>query len=106
MKTNLPNENVNAESTVARRCLQSCKKLLAGIEHAKNKIAGEFQETLGAHAHLFELALKEAEALAFQTPYPQLVFPALAVEKVQAVSAWQARQRRLQQRQSVFAAAN
>jgi len=106
MKTNLQNENVNAEQTVGSRCVQSCKKLLAGIEQAKNKIAADFQETLGAHAQLFQLALKEAEALAFQTPYPQLVFPALAMEKIQAVSAWQARQERLQQRQSIFSAVN
>ncbi len=79
MKNNRTNEIVNAEQTVAARCIQFCKKLLAGIEQAKNKIAGEFQETLASHAQLFQLALNEAEALAFQTAYPQLVFPSLAL---------------------------
>lgn len=41
---------------------------------------------------LAELALKEAEALAFQTHIPLLVFPVLAEEKVHAVRRWQRRQ--------------
>ena len=105
MKTNRTNEIVNAEQTIATRCVQSCKNLFAGIEQAKNKIASEFQETLESHAQLFHLALNEAEALAFQTAYPQLVFPSLAVEKIQAVSTWQTRQHRLQSRSAVCAGA-
>ncbi len=103
MNTNHTNENFNAEQTIAGRCVQSCKKLLAGIESAKNKIANEFEETLESHAHLFQLALNEAEALAFQTEYPHLLFPSLAAEKIQAVSAWQSRQQFLQQRRTTFA---
>ena len=105
MNTNLANENVNTEQTIAARCVQSCKKLVAGIEQAKNKIAVEFQETLESHSRLFQLAVNEAEALAFQTDYPHLLFPSLAVEKIQAVSTWQSRQHYLQQRRAVFAKA-
>lgn len=105
MNTNLANEAVNGEPTFAGRCVESCKKLLASIEQAKNKIAAEFQETLDSHSQLFRLALKEAEALAFQTDYPHLLFPTLAVEKIQAASAWQARQQLLRHRRAVFAAA-
>ena len=105
MKTNQTNEIVNAEQTIAGRCVQSCKNLLAGIEQAKNKIANEFQETLESQSHLFQLAVNEAEALAFQTDYPHLLFPALAVEKIQAVSAWQSRQQFVQQRRAGFAEA-
>jgi hypothetical protein len=79
--------------------------LLAGSEQAKNKIANEFQETLDSHAQIFQLALKEAEALAFQTDYPHLLFPALALEKIQAVSVWQARQQSLRQQRELFAEA-
>ena len=103
MNNNHTNEIANAEQTIAARCAQSCKKLLAGIEQTKNKIANEFQETLESHSQLFQLALNEAEALAFQTAYPHLVFPSLAVEKIQAVSVWQTRQQLLQQRRAVFA---
>lgn len=43
-------------------------------------------------SRLAELALKEAEALAFQTAVPLLVFPALAEEKIRTVRHWQRRQ--------------
>jgi hypothetical protein len=96
-------KNGKAEATIAGRCVQSCKNWFAGIEQTKNKIANEFQETLESHAQLFQLALNEAEALAFQTDYPHLLFPALAQEKIQAVSAWQSRQQLLRQRRTVLA---
>jgi hypothetical protein len=44
---------------------------------------------------LLELAMNEAEALAWQTDFPQLFFPTLAAEKAGAVAGWHARQRRL-----------
>jgi hypothetical protein len=34
------------------------------------------------------VALNEAEALAWETEYPQLVFPTLAEEKIAAISSW------------------
>jgi len=105
MKTTDINENLTAEPTVANRCLQSCKKLLAGIRQTRNRIINEFHETYEAHEQLVQLALNEAEAVARQTAYPQLFFPALAVEKVQAVAVWQARQRLLRRNHSVFAEA-
>ena len=39
------------------------------------------------------LALTEAEALAWQTPYPHLFFPLLAEEKAALANQWSARQR-------------
>ena len=105
MNTTDINENLTVEQTLTHRCVQSCKQLLAGVRETKNRIAGEFHETLKAHDHLLQLALNEAEALAWQTAYPHLLFPALAVEKVQAVAAWQTRQRSVQRRHSVFAEA-
>jgi len=105
MNTTKTNKNSTVEQTIANRCVQSCKKLLAGIERAKNKITGEFRDTVKSHQNLFQLALNEAEALAWQTDYPHLVFPSLAVEKVQAVAARQTRQQPLYQRGLVFAEA-
>jgi len=43
--------------------------------------------------HLTHLALNEAEAIAWQTGFPQLVFPSLAEEKVAALTKWSRRQR-------------
>jgi hypothetical protein len=93
---NTTNEN-NAEGTFTHRCLQSCKVLLAEIEQARNMIVNDFHETLDTHGNLFRLALNEAEALASQTDYPHLVYPALAMERVQAVVAWRKRQQSMQQ---------
>lgn len=95
---NTTNENKNnAEQTFTNRCLQSCKVLLTEIEQAKNMIVNDFHETLDTHGNLFRLALNEAEALAVQTDYPHLVYPALAMERVQAVVAWRRRQQSMQQ---------
>jgi hypothetical protein len=105
MKTTDTNNKLTSEQTLTDRCVQSCKQLLAGIEQAKNRIANEFHETLEANSQLVQLALNEAEALAWQTAYPHLLFPELAVEKVQAVAAWQVRQRTVQRHHVLFAEA-
>jgi len=75
-------------------CLASCQKVLARIKKAKEVIFAESHAALGTHEHLLRLALNEAEALAWQTAYPHLVFPDLATEKVRAVIAWESRQAR------------
>lgn len=102
MNTTNTNKNLNVEPTITNRYAQSYKKLLAGIEQAKNRIASEFQETLELHGHLFQLAMNEAEALARQTDYPHLFFPSLAMEKVQAVAGWSARQEIIKQKESAY----
>jgi hypothetical protein len=104
MNTNYTNKTLT-EQSITNRCLQSCKKLLAGIEQVKNIIADEFRGIVDSNQKSFQLALNEAEALAWQTDYPQLLFPTLAVEKVQAVAARQTRQQVLQQPHLVFAGA-
>ena len=37
------NKELAGDQTITNRCLQSCKKLLTGIEQVKNKIANEYQ---------------------------------------------------------------
>jgi hypothetical protein len=105
MKTTIANNSPATGQTIADRCLQSCQKLLAAIEQAKTRIISEFRPTREAQENLFKQAVNEAEALAWQTPYPHLFFPSLAVEKVQAVAAWQTRQQSVHQRQPLFAEA-
>ena len=82
-----------ANRTLANACLVSCQKLIAQIQKTKESILPEFRDRLGAHEQLLRLALTEAEALAWDTAYPHLVFPALALEKAQGVAAWGAHQR-------------
>jgi hypothetical protein len=61
----------------------------------RTSIQHEFSKIQENHPRLFQLALNEAEALAWDTGFPHLVFPALAMEKVQAVCAWYKRQTRI-----------
>jgi hypothetical protein len=54
---------------------------------------------------VLELAVNEAEALAWQTGFPQLLFPTLAVEKARAVATWHEHQQSLRRQDSPVAAA-
>jgi hypothetical protein len=94
-QTIVNNGNTDGGNTFRVVCASSCKRILAQIANAKEAILAEAHATLKAQDRLLRLALNEAEALASQTLYPHLVFPTLAVEKVQAVAAWEKRQRQL-----------
>ena len=98
-------KNAASNHTFAKVCLASCRKLVTQIEKAKLAILAEFRETRGAHEQLLRLALNEAEALAWQTEFPQLVFPTLAMEKAQAVAAWGAHQRSIRRTESALSLA-
>jgi hypothetical protein len=105
MNTDDTNKTLSTESTIADRCAQSFMKLLAGIEQTKGRIATEFREIVESNQKSFQLAMNEAEALAWQTDYPQLFFPTLAMEKVQAVATRRTRQQFVQQPHLAFAEA-
>ena len=90
-QTNGSVEN-NVGSKFSNACLKSCKKILAQIKMAKDAIFAESHATLKTQEQMLRLALNEAEALAWETMYPHLVFPTLATEKVQAVAAWNTHQ--------------
>lgn len=92
--------------TAANICIESCQKLAAQIEQVKQKFLVEFRETLEVPDRFFRLVLNEAAALAWQTDYPYLVFPALATEKIQAAIKWTARQKRLRQKHFVRVMSN
>jgi len=97
MKTILEPTTTRRSATAARvhftdRCLASCRKMLAQIKSIKRGILDEFRGRLDEHEHLLELAVNEAEALAWQSGFPQLLFPALAQEKAQSVARWHSRQ--------------
>ena len=70
----------------------SCRKILAQINKAKDAILAESRDAVALPDHLLRLALNEAEALAWQTRYPHLLFPTLAAEKVEGIAAWNAHQ--------------
>src|SRR6266850_216040 len=88
----------NVAGALAEVCRDSCHKLAARVEKIKRAIIAEFHDPLSEP--LLRLALNEAEALAWQTEFPHLVFPALATEKAQAVVVWSNRQRSIQRTNS------
>jgi len=81
------------DRTVGRFCGDTWRKVAARITRAKAAVLTEWSDALETQRHALRLALNEAEAMAWQTTYPDFVFPALALEKVQAVAAWNRRQR-------------
>ena len=77
------------------RPLSSCGHVERQLEQVRRAIERDFAGRTDVRSRLFRLALKEAEALAWQTGFPHLFFPALADEKARAAVAWQQRQRAL-----------
>jgi len=96
MKTNGFKTAANAPKTNV--CLSSCRKILGQIERVRAGIQREFRDAVAEHAHLLELAVNEAEALAWQSGFPQLMFPTLAAEKARSVAHWHARQQSMRRR--------
>ena len=108
MKSKQTNEvrvETSGGSAFSMLCLRSCRKILAQIRKAKDAIFAEARGELNAPERMLQLALNEAEALAWQTEYPHLVFPALAAEKVNAVADWKSHQRSVLQTEPLFALA-
>lgn len=107
MKTNQTFENNSSvkQASFSSVCLASCRKLVTRIEQAKNNLVAEFRDTFAAHEQLLNQAIGEAEALAWQTPYPHLFFATLATEKVQAAAAWSAHQQHVKRNQLAYAIA-
>ena len=75
--------------------LRKNDSIRAAIRRAKDTMLCEHVNQAGEHGRLLRLALTEAEALAWQTEFPHLVFPELAREKAHAAILWHQRQRLL-----------
>ena len=106
MNTQSNNQEVSQNQVCGHTVtLGACQRVLAAIEQAKNQLKAQFTNLREDHEHMLHLALNEAEALAWQTMYPHLLFPALAEEKVQAVNTWAARQSSVRQGRSLAALA-
>src|SRR5258707_13263649 len=96
MNTNDKNKTNGAPKTsIAHACGQTCRRLVEGIELARAAILSEFRDRLEEQQHVLELSVNEAEALAWQTRFPQLVFPTLAKEKAQTAERCPPQQRKM-----------
>jgi hypothetical protein len=98
-------EDGSARLNFGGRCVASCRKLLAQIEDVREQVTSEFRDRLENHKHVLDLALNEAEALAWDSGFPQLFFPTLATEKARAVAGWHSRQQSLRYRTAPLLAA-
>ena len=85
-------ETVAPKFNFKQTCQAYCKKLLAQINNTKQQLFAEFKEAFGPEENVLRLALNEAEAIAWQTEYPHLLFPQLATEKAQAAAEWESKQ--------------
>jgi hypothetical protein len=79
--------------SIARICAAGCENVREAVAGAKENLLTEYRALVGEHLHLLRLALNEAEALAWDTEFPHLFFPTLAMEKARATVAWHRRQR-------------
>lgn len=94
MKTTVQTASATSKGReFTKKCVDACKKVLARIEQAKANVIADFSQTLKGREHMLELAVNEAEAIAWQTEFPYLVFPTLAQEKATSIATWAAHQR-------------
>ena len=92
------NRSVDIERAAGSRvpiAAGACRRLAARIDRARQSLLAELKQTFAVPEKLLRLALDEADALAWQTGFPQLFFPDLAREKVRAIAAWHVRQQSL-----------
>ncbi|MGB8367764.1 MAG: hypothetical protein ACLPYZ_08930 [Limisphaerales bacterium] len=102
MKLTSTNGNRGNGGLLRKACGACCRKVRAQIAGVKEAIFAEYSRVFPAPERLVRLALNEAEAVAWQTKYPHLIFPTLATEKVQAVAAWNARQQSVRENSPVI----
>ena len=95
----------NSARPTLKSCVASCRRLVMQLDQIKNGILADFRAMFGGQDQMLRLALTEAEALAWQTDYPHLVFPTLAMEKAQGLAAWNTRQRAIRGTSSMSALA-
>ncbi|HEV2318797.1 MAG TPA: hypothetical protein VGV18_03550 [Verrucomicrobiae bacterium] len=89
-------QNKNIVKIAPDAWVASGRKLIVGMERVRQSLAARFARQSEIPQRLFRAALNEAESLAWETDYPQLVFPTLAEEKIAAISYWDDRGGRLQ----------
>lgn len=66
---------------------------VSALAEVRRQIESEFSQLESEQPRMLRLALNEAEAVAEETGFPELLFPALAAEKAQAVASWLQKQK-------------
>jgi hypothetical protein len=71
---------------------ESCRKSQEQVRTLKESLLSQYGAALNGKEQILRSAITEAEALAWQTTYPHLVFPVLAEEKLIGARRWVWRQ--------------
>ncbi len=82
-------------------CAHCYQEVLGGLNAVKVGIERELGQEMAGYERLLKAAINEAEAVAWQTPYPHLFFPVLAEEKAAEARQWVGHQRTIQERTSL-----
>lgn len=106
MKTIEQNKrSLNSNQTFTAACLGACEKLVTQLTQTKENIVAEFKGAFATRQPLLQHAINQADALAWESGYPHLLFPVLATEKIESAARWQARQQLLLQGHPAYALA-
>ncbi len=105
MRPTAPNVE-SGSHTFVQACLRSCRRLANEVRRIRRSVVQDFTNAPREMRQAVESALNEAEAVAWQTPFPHLFFPVLAEEKVATAERWAGRQQmiRRQTQRIAFAA--
>ncbi len=88
---------LNRVHLACTRCYHAVLRRLADV---KAQVTTDFRHEMTGYEQVLSASLNEAEAVAWQTPYPHLLFPALAEEKAIEARQWAAQQRAIWNRPS------
>lgn len=92
----------NANSTLGHFA-NGCREMLRRLKQTINlEMTSRFGGTV--NVELIRQAINEADAIAASLPFPSLILPTLAEEKVLEVLKWQAKQRSISNRSLALAA--
>jgi uncharacterized protein (DUF1810 family) len=89
--------------TLQRACTPCYQAIIDQLSAIRSRVERKFSQAVSGYEEVLRSALAEAEALAWQTPYPHLLFPALAEEKAASVQKWAAHQREVYAREQIRA---
>lgn len=103
-RNNIRNNDSESNNRATGAVGAVCHEITRRLETVKQQVFAEYQPALGPNEQLLRLALVEADALARQTDYPELVFPLLAAEKARNAARWQFHQQFLLRSNDALAA--
>jgi hypothetical protein len=84
------------------RNVQPSQDAVPALNRVRRRIECEFSELRAEQPQILRLALNEAEAIAEETGFAELVFPTLAEEKAHALAEWTRRQKEIQRDSSIL----